>query len=120
MMNSIPFKNWFRRSMTIMVALLISNAAAVTCALAVDICSDCPEEPPSHCIEMFDDSEMASVDKTTNKEPPTTHSDDDPFYTTALLFPPHKTPAKESASQWPPDTIYSSPPINLLNCVFLK
>jgi hypothetical protein len=118
-MRNISFKNWFQRSALIVVALLISNVAALTCALAMDICSDCPEEPPSHCIDMFDDSGTVSVDKS-SKEISATYPDGNPFYTTELLSKSHKISAEISAKQWPPNAVYSPPPINVLNCVFLK
>ena len=118
-MKGISFKNRFQRIMVIMVALLISNVAALTCAVAMEICSDCPAEPSSHCIEMFDDSADVSVDKTSN-ETSANRPDDNPFYTTALVSTPNKKSAKTSAKKWLPKAIHSSPPINLLNCVFLK
>jgi len=118
-MKNISFKNWFQRSMTIMVALLISNVAALTCALAMGICSDCPEEPPSHCIDMFDGSGTVSIDKS-SKKTSANQPDDNPFYTTKLVSTPDKKATKISAKKWPPKAIHSSPPINLLNCVFLK
>jgi len=118
-MKGISFKIRFQRFMVIMAALLISNVAALTCAAAMEICSDCPAEPPSHCIEMFDDSADVSVDKSSNKTS-ANHPDDNPFYTTKLVSTPDKKATKISAKKWPPKAIHSSPPINLLNCVFLK
>jgi len=118
-MQATPLKNVFQRIMVIAVALLISNVAALTCALAMEICSDCPEEPPAHCIEMFDDSTAVSVEKQTG-ETSATRLDNNPSYTTSLPSTPHKKAAATSVAIWPPNAVYSPPQINLLNCVFLK
>jgi hypothetical protein len=104
--------------MAIVVALLISNVAALTCALAMDICSDCPEEPSSHCVEMFDGSAIVSVDKSSN-ETSAVRPDNNPFYTTEIVSTSDKKAAETSTKKWPPNAIHSSPSINLLNCVFL-
>jgi hypothetical protein len=118
-MKEVSLKNRLQRFMVIVVALLISNVAALTCAAAMEICSDCPAEPSSHCIEMFDDSADVSVDKSSN-ENSADRPDNNPFYTTELVSTSDKKSAKTLAKKWLPKAIHSSPPINLLNCVFLK
>jgi hypothetical protein len=39
------------RILMLAIALLISNVAALSCAMAVALCTDCPEHPPIVCAE---------------------------------------------------------------------
>jgi hypothetical protein len=120
-MQKLRAHNWYSRVITIAVALLISNVAALTCAMAAAICTtDCAEHDPAPtvCVESCAAEFAAANDKPTDNfsgfKPvgltsytlPTLATDD--HYATA------KMAINNSVAHDPP------PPLNLLYCVFLK
>ena len=105
-----------RQLVCLLVALLISNVAAATCAVALAMCSDCPVEAATHCVEMCEVEAVAKLDAPSDKKPerPTSYVN----YTSA----PHVSAVLTSdipSSFSKPRRSSSSPPLNVLYCVYL-
>jgi hypothetical protein len=117
-MKKVKQNVYLRHFISVVCALLISNIAALSCALAVTVGSDCPIPEPTHCVEMCDIAEAISIEKapegTSDPRTPVLGT----YEVLADLFNLGTNLAivEERANRL--DT--HSPPINLLNCVFLK
>jgi hypothetical protein len=55
-------QNRLKKILMLAIALLISNVAAMSCAMAVALCTDCPEHPPVVCVEPCIESSAAIAD----------------------------------------------------------
>jgi hypothetical protein len=121
-MQKLRPHHWYSRIIAIAVTLLISNVAALTCAMAAALCSDsdCSEHDPAPivCVESCA-SEFAAA----NDKPADNFSGFKPVglssYTLPTLeidghFATAKMANNNSIAHDPP------PPLNLLYCVFLK
>ena len=99
-------------------ALLISNVAMLSCAMAFDISSDCPEPPPTHCVDYCDIAEAIVTDKspdgTSDPRPPIKIGH------TLLIATLYPASADINGAGCDADLHNPSPPLNLLHCVFLK
>lgn len=115
-MRKINAKDFFRRSMVVLTALLISNVAALSCALAFSLCDDCPEPPPVHCVDLCE-----IADNTVGDSAP--DGSVNPGYSVLPQLPiSHDYIAVTDDANKPHryGLQHPSPPLNLLNCVFLK
>lgn len=110
--------NCLTRLTVLAAALLISNVAMLSCAMAFSMSSDCQDTPPAHCIASCDIAAAIVTDKS-----PDGTSDPRPSVITrhtlliANLYP---ASANLSNAGCDVDLHNPSPPLNLLHCVFLK
>jgi hypothetical protein len=106
------------RLVALVAALLVSNILMLTCALAMGSQSDCQDGPPTHCIDMCDISDAVSAEKS----PDGTADPKQPIAKIVLFSTIDTTALFATSRNTTLDTNcrYHSPPINLLNCVFLK
>jgi hypothetical protein len=116
-MNSNSQSSLFSRLTLLAMALLISNIAALSCALAFSICSECPAPERTHCVDMYDVADAVSADKgqegTADPRTPVAGPIATPTKTSASLA--NHAGAGHRGGRYN----FHSPPINLLNCVFL-
>jgi hypothetical protein len=108
------------RLITILITLLLSNAAALACAAAYSFCTDCPEQQPVSCTHA---DLCATADVISSK--PSNNVLDTTSFPIVYAGPPLPTGrqtvvatgriAAAEASDLPP-----SLPLNLRFCVFLK
>jgi hypothetical protein len=117
-MSKYRSNNFISRIVVLVATLLVSNILMLTCALAMEANSDCPDAAPIHCIDMCDMSDAVSSDKF----PEGTADPKQPFAQTVLLSTIDTAALFATSRNTTLDTDcrYHSPPINLLNCVFLK
>jgi hypothetical protein len=100
------------------IALLISNIAALSCAMAYAICADCPEHPPTLCSDPCAISDVTINDKTgdikSDVHRPVAH--------TAAVLPRNTVlnPKHSPVIGHDRDHGYPAPPRHLQFCVFLK
>lgn len=106
-----------RRLVCLFVAVLISNVAAATCAVALAMCNDCPVETATHCVEMCEVDSVVNLDSSSDKksERPTSFVDHAsvPRISAQLI-------SDIPASFYRPRRSSDSPPLNVLYCVYLK
>ena len=110
--------NWLTRLTAVATALLISNVAMLSCAIAFDISSDCPKPPPTHCVDSCDIADAIVTDKS-----PDGTSDPRPSIKighTLLIANLYPASANFNGAGRDADLHNPSPPLNLLHCVFLK
>ena len=105
------------RLVCLLIALLISNVAAATCAAALYMDNDCPVEEPTHCAEMYEADATVTSDSPSGKklEQPTFFIDRSAYQTFSI----------QSGSNIPATFVRQrlssdSPPLNVLYCVYLK
>jgi hypothetical protein len=116
-MTGFTKNTWVERFACLLVALLISNVLAVSCAIALALCSDCPVETPAHCVEMCEVEATVSTEdlskKTTDHRPPVAYSEE--------IFPNRSSRSSECIFGPTFDLSSThSPPLNVLYCVYLK
>jgi hypothetical protein len=117
-MQGLQKHSWYHRLLVVIVALLISNVAALSCAMAFELCSDCPDHMAASCLESCSVAQAAINDSS-----PGANS-----YRTPSLILPASLPAPVSswrisgtdATDCRVNIHDPSPPLNLLYCVFLK
>jgi hypothetical protein len=106
------------RLVALAIALLVSNIAALSCAMAYSIGSDCEEPPPAHCVEMCDVAEAVNSDKspdgTSDPRPPVAN------FGALLTSGQNFASANGKNAACNINFQHPSPPLNLLYCVFLK
>jgi hypothetical protein len=108
----------FNRVVLLAVALLVSNIAAMSCAMAYSLCDDCPEHTPVLCVDSCATGEAVISDQSLDTE-------SDHFRPVSISDHASPADADYSADQFllvenrSPDP-QSSPPLHLLLCVFLK
>jgi len=61
-MNRFRQRYRFNRVILLAIALLISNIAAMSCAMAYSLCADCPEHEPVLCVDTCVTAEEAISD----------------------------------------------------------
>jgi hypothetical protein len=112
-------KNYlFRRLVVLAVALLISNIAALSCAMAYALCADCPEHPPTLCSDPCATSDVTINDKTDDIKSDVHRPVAHPVAVSSrdtVLRPKH-SPVIERDHKYG----YPTPPLHLQFCVFLK
>ena len=116
----VRFRKHYRvnRVVLLALALLVSNIATMSCAMAWSLCGDCQEQEPVLCIDSYATAEIAISDQSTDTKSATFRpiliannvSTIDPN------FAPGQFPIIDNQ---PPDP-HSSPPLHLQLCVFLK
>jgi len=117
-MQPLQKDRWYSRLLVLTVALLISNVAALSCAVAMTLSSDCPDHTPVTCLESCSAAQATINDK---------NSGNNSYGKTTPVLPA-SLPAPELGQGFttPPATncrinVHDpSPPLNLLYCVFLK
>ena len=117
-MQGLQKHSWYRHLLVVIVALLISNVAALSCAMAFELCSDCPDHMAASCLESCSVAQAAINDSSLDAN----------SYSKPTLIIPTSLPAPVLASRnSATDAIDCrvnihdpSPPLNLLYCVFLK
>jgi hypothetical protein len=117
-MQGLQKHNCYRRLIVVAAALLISNVAALSCAMAFSLCADCPDHLPVSCMESCSAAQAAINDK----------SPDASAYSKPPLAFPASLPAPFLAQRAAAASTTTcrinvhdpSPPLNLLYCVFLK
>jgi hypothetical protein len=106
------------RLIVLVVALLLSNIATFTCAMASALCADCPEHSPAACTNPCATDLAVLSDTTPNTSPDSCHSSGADFLrpfsavNINLAAGPFISGATDPGS--------SAPPLYLRNCVFLK
>jgi hypothetical protein len=117
-MRRFRHNHCFRRLIILAVALLISNIAAASCAMAYALCTECPEHVPALCESPCLTTDITVIDKTVD-----TKSDAHrPVAFTHAVLP--LDPVDRTAQAAVVDNKhlcnFSSPPLHLQFCVFLK
>jgi len=117
-MNRFRQRYRFNRVVLLAIALLISNIAAMSCAMAYSLCVDCPEHEPVLCVDTCATAEEAIND-------PAPDSKSDTFRPLAILkiessIDPAFNPGRISVVDRQPPDPHTSPPLHLQLCVFLK
>jgi hypothetical protein len=117
-MQRLQKHSWHHHLLVVIVALLISNVAALSCAMAFELCSDCPDHMQASCLESCSVAQAAINDSS-----PGANS----YRTPSLTFP---ASLPEPVLGWGTSATDAidcrvnvhdpSPPLNLLYCVFLK
>lgn len=116
----IGFKsdNRFNRLAVLAIALLLSNIAGLSCAMAYAMCSDCPEYPPTICIDTCGTVQSVISDKapdgSSGSRPPVV-SRDMPLTTEPAFVAVTGTVRASNSLLHAP-----SPPLHVRFCVFLK
>jgi hypothetical protein len=117
-MQGLQKHNWYRRLLVVAVALLISNVAALSCAMAFALCSDCPDHMPASCLES-----CSVAQATINDSSPDANSYSKPTLIIPASLPAPVLGSRTSATDATDCRVNvhdPSPPLNLLYCVFLK
>lgn len=106
------------RLLVLVVALFVSNIAIASCAMAYALCNECPEHVPAHCADPCATTDVAVNDKSSDAKSdvqrPVAHR-----YT---ILPSNAglIAGATPVAQHDRDLSYSSPPLHLQYCVFLK
>ena len=108
----------FKRFVIVAVALLISNIAALSCAMAYALCVECPDHVPTLCAEPCATTDNLINDTAIDHKADSYRPVSDPY--TLLPADLALEPARSSVGDKPDTCIYSSPPLYLQFCVFLK
>jgi len=116
--NSSRRNNWFKRLVIVAVALLISNIAALSCAMAYALCVECPDHVPTVCVDSCTTTDNLINDTAIDQKADSYRPVSDPYtlLPADLALASTRLPVSDK-----PDTCnYSSPPLYLQFCVFLK
>ena len=107
-----------RHFVVVVVALLISNIAMLSCAMAYAMCAECPEHAPALCTDSCATADTSINDTSIDKKTDTYRPFSDPYtlLTVDLAFMREHLPPGDQ----PGICNYSSPPLHLQFCVFLK
>jgi hypothetical protein len=100
------------------IALLISNVVALSCAMAVALCTDCPEHPPAVCAEPCIESSALIADTSPDES-------SDTFRPTVFLpvltaIDAARTSANNLVARHDPFRDVPVLPVRLRHCVYLK
>lgn len=111
-------QNRLNRILVLALALLISNVAALSCAMAYALCTDCPEHPPIVCVEPCVESNALIADRSPD-------GSTDAFRPLAFLPALAAVDPSNTGSTGPTATDdlsceIPSRPLRLRFCVFLK
>jgi len=117
-MNRVRRHYRFNRVVLLAIALLVSNIATMSCAMAYSFCDDCPEPEPVLCIDSSATAKVAISDQSAD-----TKSAD--FRPVLIANNVSTIDAKLTSGQFPvvdsqPPDPRASPPLHLQFCVFLK
>jgi hypothetical protein len=110
--------NRFKRFVVVAVALLISNIAALSCAMAYAMCAECPDNVPALCADPCATTNNLISDTAIDHKAESNRPFSDPH--TLLPADLALEPAHPSVGDKPDTCNYSSPPLYLQFCVFLK
>jgi len=108
----------FNRVVLLAIALLVSNIAAMSCAMAYSLCDDCPEHTPVLCTDSCATTEAVISDQSLDTE-------SDHFRPVLISSTASSIDAIYAADRFsladnrPPDP-QSSPPLHLQLCIFLQ
>jgi hypothetical protein len=108
----------FRRVVVTAIALLISNVAVISCAMAYALCAECPEHEPVVCIDACETTDVAIADKTSDVKYDVHRSA--AFLDTGFSRQLVANPDTDVAIKRYRGCDGSSPPLHLQFCVFLK
>jgi hypothetical protein len=121
-MNAFRFRQHYRmnRLVALLVALLLSNVAALACATAYALCIDCPEQQPVVCAH---EDPCTTADVIGTK--PSTDALGTTYRPIVYAGPPITTDlttvsARDGIAANGVNVLRSSLPLNLLFCVFLN
>jgi hypothetical protein len=108
----------FKRIVIVAVALLISNIAALSCAMAYALCVECPDQAPTPCVESCATTDNLMNNTAIHQKAHSYRPVSDPY----ALLPADVAlePARPSVGEKPDTCNYSSPPLYLQFCVFLQ
>jgi hypothetical protein len=117
-MHRLRKNHRFRRFVITAIALLLSNVAVFSCAMAYAICAECPEHEPALCADPCAPNTVAIADGTSDAK-----SDLHRPLSFVYTGPSRQQVAKPTSLpvlERNRGCGYSSPPLNLQFCVFLK
>jgi hypothetical protein len=117
-MQKLRAHNWYSRVIAIAVALLISNVAALSCAMASALYSDCNEHAAAACFESCLSEPVAASDKSADNH--ATVKTPVPTGGILAVAEPDACAAAAKIALSNFVTHDPPPPLNLLHCVFLK
>lgn len=100
------------------MALLVSNIATMSCAMAYTLCGDCPEHEPVLCVDSCATADAAISDQSSDTKSNTFRpvSISTSVSPVDALFEPGQFPVVDKHTPDP----QASPPLHLQFCVFLK
>ncbi len=108
----------FNRLAVLAMALLLSNIAMLSCAMAYAVCADCPAHPPALCLDSCGVVQAVTGDKapdgTSGTRPPAA------FSVTRVTTEPAFAAVTGNAGARNAIFHAPSPPLHLRFCVFLK
>jgi hypothetical protein len=118
-MHQLRRQNRFNRIILLALVLLVSNIAAMSCAMAYEFCADCPDHAPVLCIDSCATTEATIASDHSSEIMPDTFR---PIHTSNYASP---VDARFESNQFPlinshPPDPHTAPPRHLQFCVFLK
>jgi hypothetical protein len=115
-MNHLHRQIRLNRIIFVTIALLISNVAMLSCAMAMALCTDCPEHAPILCAQPCAEVDATISDHEKSNTPTDRHTSCGSFLT-VIVDADTKPGTIHTTHVAPPG---SAPPIHVRNCVFLK
>ncbi len=114
------FRQYYRlnRVALLALALLVSNIATMSCAMAYSLCGDCPEHEPVLCVDSCATAETAINDQSSDIKADSFR----PVLLAVNVLPvgtQFDAPHFQVINPVPPDP-HTSPPLHLQLCIFLK